>query len=220
MHVDEKIKQPTIKLGIKLIISGEKGRSLFYNADMFQYLISRDDNLITMSEQLTRYTNLVYKAKEERLLAIIGALSIEEAVDSLLSAYIPNYKRISQKKDFTSSMKIEIANSLRLIPRHIMNAADLVRAIRNEFAHDLGIDSFDSLDEAKFKNKLRARFKELFPEEDISKIPANELFVQIVQSVVSALELYKHYCKTAREYIYSNEFIDEVDRRIKDNSKK
>jgi len=215
MSIDKNKGEPVIKLGIKLIISGKKGESLFYNADMFNSLLVMNDNVITISKQLTRYITLVNKAKEERLLALIAAMSIEEALDSLLSAYIPDYKRIPKKKDFTSSMKIEIAKSLRLIPRHIMNTANLVRAIRNEFAHDLSIDSFDSLNEKNFKNKLKARFKEFFPEEDISNMALNELFAQIVQSVVSALELYKYYSKAAKEYIYSEDFINELDKRIK-----
>ena len=215
MDKDKNKKQPVIRLGIKLIISGKKGESLFYNADVFGDLIVMDDNFIPLSKKLTKYMNLVYRAKEERLLAIICAMSIEEALDSLLSAYIPDYRRILDNMDFTLSMKIEITNSLRLILKHIMNAADLVRAIRNEFAHDLSVDSFDSLDEKKFKSKLKARFKEFYPEEDISNMALSELFVQIVQSVVSALGIYECYSKVAKEYIYSDDFNNELNRRIK-----
>ncbi len=218
--MDKDEKRPIIKLGIKLIIGGKKGESLFYNADMFNSLLLMGDNVITSAKQLTKYINLIYKAKEDRLLALIGAMSIEEALDLLLIAYIPDYKRISENIDFTLSMKTEITNSLRLIPRHIMNAVDLFRTIRNKFAHDLNIDSFDALDESKFKNKLRVRFKEFFPEEDISNMALNELFSQLVQSVVSALEIYRYYAKVAKEYIYSEDFINEVNRRIEGKAKK
>ncbi len=219
MDKDKNEKQPVIKLGVKLIISGKKGESLFYNTDTFNSLLVTDDNVITISKQLTKYANLVYKEKEERLLALIGAISVEEALDSFLKTYIPDYKRILENTDFTLSMKVEMAYSLRLIPRHILNSADLIRRIRNEFAHKISIDRFDYLDE-KLKKKLQIRFKEFCPEEDINNTSFSELFVKVVQFVVLALVTYSYCAKVANEYIYSEDFINLLNKRIEDKAKK
>jgi hypothetical protein len=206
-------KEPLIKTGGKLIISGKKGESLFYSPYSPPNVVAKTDYK-SISEQLTKYMNLALKAKEERLLVLIGALSMEEALDSFLSAYIPDYKRILENTDFTLSMKIEIAFSLRLIPRHILHTADLVRGIRNKFAHDLSIDCFDSLDK-KLKNRLRVRFKEFCPEEEINNVELSKLFEQIIQFIVSALGIYQFQSKAAKEYIYSEDFLNELNKRIK-----
>lgn len=219
MSMEKNIGKPVIKLGRKLSIGGKKGESLFYDADIFNSLIVMDKNFVPMSKQLTKYANLVYRAKEERLLALIGAISVEEALDSLLGAYIPNYKLILENTDFTFSMKVEIAYSLNLIPKHILNSSDLVRKIRNKFAHDINVDRFEYLDK-RLKDNLKVRFKEFYHEEDFSSMAYSELFVEIIQSVVSALDLYKYYGKAAKEYIYSEDFIKELNRRIEDKSKK
>ena len=199
----------------KLInIEGKKGESLFHHPVV--WFIQKEFKRI--KEQYEGYQKLIEGAKEERLLALIGALSMEEALDLFLGAYIPKYKRILKNTDFTLSMKIEIAHSLRLIPRHILNSADIVRKIRNEFAHDLSIHCFDSLDEKKFKTKLRARFKE-FSHDDTNTSPTvKDMFISVVEIVIVGLGIYASHLRTAKEYIYSAEFSQQLVERIKAKS--
>jgi hypothetical protein len=193
-------------------IEGEKGASLFHHP--IKWFVEKD--MLLISEQFERYKKLVEAATDERLLAIIGALSTEEALDLFLGSYIPGYKRVSEIKDFTLSMKIEIALSLRLIPSHILNTVDLVRAIRNEFAHNLSIDCFDSLDEEKFKKKLEARFQVLFPNDKHNNREVKHTFTSVVEGVIVALGVYASHVKSAKEYIYSNNFSGELIKRIKE----
>ena len=193
-------------------IEGKKGESLFRHPII--WFVEKDIKLIR--EQFERYKKFVEAAKEERLLVLIGALSMEEALDLFLGAYIPGYKRVSEKKDFTLSMKIEIALSLRLIPSHILNAADLIRAIRNEFAHNLSIDCFDSLDEEKFKKKLIVRSQALFPNDRNTNRAVKDTFTAVVEGVIIALGIYASHVQSAKEYIYSDDFGKELVKRIKE----
>lgn len=198
-----------------LNIEGKKGESLFHHPVIW----ALKDDFSRIKEQYKRYWKLIEEAKEERLLALIGALSMEDALALFLEAYIPKYGHLfEENKDFTLSMKIDLAYSLCLIPMHILNAADLVRKIRNEFVHDLSIDCFDSLDDDRFKNKLGVRFKEFYPDDTNTGLTHTEMFERVVVGVIVALGIYASHVRTAREYIYSAGFSQQLVERIKAKS--
>ena len=192
-------------------IEGKKGGSLFHHPSIWVF----EKDVKRISDQYESYQKFLEGTKEERLLALIGALSMEEALDLFLGAYLPDYSRLEESRDFSLSMKIDLAHSLRLIPTHILHTADLVRAIRNKFAHDLSIDCFDSLDNNKFKNKLRVRFKELFPDNTNTSLAIKDMFISIVEAVILGLGIYASHLMAAKEYIYSDAFLKEFDKRIK-----
>ncbi len=199
--------------GRRINIEGEKGESIFRRPVI--WFIQEDFKRI--KEQYEAYQKLIEGAKEERLLAIVGALSMEEALDSFLGAYIPGYKRLLRNIDFTLSMKVEILYSLRLIPAHIANTADLIRKIRNDFSHDLSINCFESLKEER-RNRLKVRFGKLFPDDKTHFAPEN-MFVRVVEAVIIGLGVYASHLTAAREYIYSEDFSTRLVERIKGKSK-
>lgn len=79
------------------------------------------------------------KTEDERALVIVGALLLERAIDELLSAYIPGYEELSEDRDFSFSMKIKIAKAVNICPLELLKGADVVREVRNAFAHDLSV---------------------------------------------------------------------------------
>ena len=187
-------------------LRGKRGQSLFYKPVM--QVVERDFSII--SDKFLKYTKLVEQAEEERLIAIIGALSLEESLDSILEEYIPDYKIID---DFSFLSKIHLMLSLRLVPKHLLHAIDLARTVRNRFAHNLSIDRFDSLDK-ETKSKLRTTHKELFPGDGNNNEELKDIFMKIVESVVIGLGIYASHVKTAKEFIYSKEFWREVNKRF------
>ena len=187
-------------------LRGERGQSLFYRPVM--KAISRDFSII--SDKFQKYRKLVEQVEEERLIAIIGTLSLEESLDSLLGEYIPDYKIID---DFSFLSKINLMLSLRLIPKHLLYAIDLARIVRNRFVHDLSIDRFDSLDK-QIKSTLRTTHKEFFPGDGNDNEKLKDIFMKIVESVVIGLGIYASHIKTAKEFIYSDEFWREVNKRF------
>ena len=187
-------------------LRGKRGQSLFYRPVM--QAVERDFSII--SDKFLKYRKLVEQAEEERLIAIIGTLSLEESLDSILKEYIPDYKTID---DFSFLSKINLMLSLRLIPKHLLYAIDLARIVRNRFAHNLSIGHFDSLDK-ETKSTLRATHKELFPGDGNNNEELKDIFMKIVESVVIGLGIYASHVKTAKEFIYSKEFWREVNKRF------
>jgi hypothetical protein len=171
-------------------IEGTRGDSLFYEPLGW----TQQEDLKLISGHYKEYENLVMRYGEDRLLALVGSLSLEEALDHLFAAYIPNYECLSENRDFTLSMKIDLGRSLRLIPKHLLDAADLVRKIRNEFAHALEMKSLKSL-KADTKRKLRTSYEVLYRKDP-------------------GFEIYTSHLRNASKFIYSDDFTSELKKRV------
>lgn len=89
---------------------------------------------------------------DDRLLVLVGALVVENTLNELLAAIMPSYKSLQDNKDFTFSMRIEIAKALQLIPSRILNCVDFIRYLRNDFVHDLSVEGFDKLEQPKIQS--------------------------------------------------------------------
>ena len=194
-------------------IEGKKSESLFRRPVI--WFIQEDFKHI--KEQYEGYQKLIEGAKEERLLALIGALSMEEALDLFLAAYIPDYHRLEKQRDFTLFIKIELARSLRIIPAHILDAAALINSVRNKFAHDLKIDCFDSLDSGTQDN-LKQKHGVFFPDNTNVSLTVKDMFIHIVEALIVGLGIYASHLRTAKEYIYSADFSQQLVERIKAKS--
>ena len=81
--------------------------------------------------------------KDERAIAIIGGTFCEMAVEYVLKAFFPeNDKEVEKLFEFNQplgnfSNKINLGYCLGLIDKLIKKDLDLIRKIRNKFAHDL-----------------------------------------------------------------------------------
>jgi hypothetical protein len=189
-------------------IEGTRGESLFYES--LGWTVQEDLKLL--SGHYKEYERVLIKLGEDRLLVLVGSLSLEDDLDYFLAAYIPHYKYLSENRDFTFSMKIDLGRSLCLIPKHLLDAADLVRYIRNEFAHNLEMTSFSSL-KAKTKRKLRTSYKVLY-RTDRMNIPYSEKFGLVVGAVMHGFEIYTSHLRNARKFIYSDDFTNELKKRV------
>ncbi len=194
-------------------IEGKKGGSLFHRPVI--WFIQEDFKRI--KEQYDGYQKLIEGAKEERLLTLIGALSMEEALDLFLGAYIPDYPRLEKQRDFTLFIKIELAHSLRIIPAHILDAATLINSVRNKFAHELKFERFDSLDIGTQDN-LKQKDHVFFPDDINTSLTVKDMFIHIVEAVIIGLGIYASHLRTAKEYIYSADFSQQLVKRIKAKS--
>jgi hypothetical protein len=187
-------------------IEGKKGKSLFHKP-LTWGLKGKEFELLR--DRFQRYGDMLNKAKEDRLLAMIGFLSMEEALDLFLRTYIIGYGE--KLSELSTYWKIYLARSLRLIPEHILHGADVIRDIRNQFAHHLEINFFDNLSQ-KHKEKLLLTCKQLSPE---SKGKLTDVFVMLVMTVILGLGVYSENVKIASEYIRDAEFLKEIEKRMK-----
>lgn len=81
------------------------------------------------------------KAKEERALVIVGALLIEKAIDRLLSAFVQGY----EERDFSFFQKLKLARTMHICPMELLDSVDIVREVRNVFAHDLSASNLSNV---------------------------------------------------------------------------
>jgi hypothetical protein len=100
------------------------------------------------------YFKRLNKLTDDRAFVILAATILEYQIDSFLKCFVPDYKSlISDTTNF--DLKIRIIKSFRLVPPQIIESADLIRKIRNEFAHNLQIDNFtDATEQSKLKKHL------------------------------------------------------------------
>ena len=190
--------------------SGEKGQSLFHT-----FIIQvAEKELGLMNDNYARHLSYLSKAKDDRLLAIVGALAVEEALDSLLRAYIPKYEIL----DINMRTKTNLARSLTLIPAHLLEAVDAIREIRNEFAHYLQKDDFNFLTK-KRKDRLIKIFKELHPNNDVNSYSTSGMFSTTISGLLVCFGAYASNLKLAKEYIYSDDFFLKIKEIAKSNSK-
>ena len=97
---------------------------------------------------------------DERAISIIGGTFIEMALEHLLKAFLPeNEKDVDKLFEFNQplgnfSNKINMAFCLGLIDRVVKKDLDMVRKVRNKFAHDL-YTSFNDSQIKSWCNKIR-----------------------------------------------------------------
>ncbi len=196
-------------------ISGKKGQSLFH---AFITRVAGKD-LKLMSDNYERQLDYIKRAKDDRLLAIVGALTVEDALDILLKAYIPEYKIFYDDGRMSFYVKIKLAQSLKLIPLHLLDATEIIHRIRNKFAHNLHQSDFNSLPE-KTKDGLVKIFKKISPEDDANSCSTSEMFSITVTGLLIGFGVYASNLKLAKEYIYSDEFFLKIGERFKNSQKK
>ena len=136
---------------------------------------------------------------DDRAVALVGALLIETAVNDLVSAHVPGYKSLADNRDFTLSMRIALARALKLCPARLLGAADTVRAIRNDFAHKLVLQSFDQCTRRHLQ-AARAHLGTIQPKLSDGKTD-REVFVSLVGMVCLALHGYKFHVERLNEYM-------------------
>lgn len=185
------------------LISGKKGESLFHEP-LLRYF--RENPL----PELFRKTA---DLKDDRLLAIVTALIVEDRLDKALNSFLPRYARLIAAAGFTFSMKIALMEALALVPPRILGAADLIRKVRNEFAHHLDLDSFSGL-ESKFitgVGKLRADVYGVFgADQRKSKSTFIEEYKALAFFCIVGLDAYRENTSYLRLHIETPEFVDEL----------
>jgi len=191
-------------------IWGEKGDSLFYAGHGL--LFSERD----IDKTVKRVDSFIAKydfTPDDRALAIIGALTIENELDDFLSKWIRGYKHIVTLRDVTFSFKVDLAISLKIIPPKILNAIEPIRKIRNVFAHNLDVDTFEKAREVDSKSNdpafpiLYNKIKTFVRWREKSD---KETFKYLIVYVMLALNHYKKHLVKLQDYIRKPKNLDKI----------
>lgn len=180
--------------------SGPKKESIFhcYIAEFLSTEASQE-----FQEKVDGIMSKVMSIKNDRLLVLLGALIIENSLDEFLSTIIFKYKTLRDNRDFTFSMKILLAKSFRYIPNFIFNSVDCVRVMRNDFIHDLSIDSFEKMAPEKLQS-MKQHLSNFVSE----KYPSNDsMFRNLVLYTSLALFGYSSHVLKLSSFLRSKDFM-------------
>jgi len=115
---------------------------------------TRDLGLRKFQSYISSYFKHVADLKDDRLLVLTADLVVENAIDVYLSVIMPSYEnQLSENKEFTQYLKIEVAKALKFSPSRFFESANVIRQVRNIFAHNLDIKKFSQL-EPKFLRQI------------------------------------------------------------------
>lgn len=204
----EKVKHPWI--------TNRKGQ--IFNQPFFDRI-----NLQNWRKELPKLYKRINSTNDERSFVILMSIVVEYHTDKLLRIIIPGYNKLCEKTEFTFSFKLCLLESLRFIPSHIFRFTDCIRKIRNEFAHNLQIDSLQELSELDSnKSKLIKNLIQLTSEYQdylvYSKYHPDELkfhFKDIANFVINAFREYEPNFVALRNEIDTPGFAEDLSSKNK-----
>ncbi len=184
-------------------VTGPDGESLFWH--LKEWLVAGYEHAIqdNLDQDWMQYEGI----DDHRLLSLVAGLCVERGIDELLLAFAPGFDLYEEDLDFTFSVKIKVARSMRLLPSRILTACDLIRQIRNEFAHHLEYKNFSQLDARRFRDKLLP-YVEGFNKAERNKEDYEKLFKELVGFILVSLHAYKEQLHQLREYLMTPGFQD------------
>jgi len=158
-----------------------------------------------LQARITELLKHVTDLKDDRLLALMGALVLENALDGLLRAVLPRFGLIESNRDFSFGNKTELAKALDLIPRRILSSVDAVRGIRNDFAHNLDLKRLEDL-EPKRLDAVGLRVRE-YGEHYVADSPTSaQLLQRLVEFSAIGLIVYTSHMEVFSKGVRSSGF--------------
>jgi hypothetical protein len=139
--------------------------------------------------QLPTMLQHIRSTGDERSLVIVSAVVTEAYLDSLLKEIMPGYLSLAKHRDVTFSLKLGMLKAMRLIPSHVVDTADLIRRIRNEFAHNLDCSALNSLS-SSLKTAMAHRVRELYGDQKPYSDSPQRMFEALTFFVLAGLAAY------------------------------
>jgi hypothetical protein len=177
-------------------MNGPEGESLFSHPTAWIFTKERIPEIQKRLDELWVHYRDV---KDDRLLALISGLCIESSVDLLLEAIAPDFTKYREDLDFSFSVKIKMARSLKLLPARFLTYCDLARQIRNEFAHHLEYRTFDNLD-ARHLAKI-VPYVNSFLRRNTESPDYPTLYRELVGLTLTALQIYTIHVFHLRKFL-------------------
>lgn len=168
------------------------------------------------NQQIPKLLKRLDKCPDDRSLVILSALVVENQTDIVLHLLLPDYNKLLKKSnDFTFSTKLDLLSAFRIIPDHILLCANGVRLIRNEFGHNLELES---LNDIKSGNKLVAYYENIPSMGKATGIKNKNLFETLTDTAAMGIRAYEYNIILFKEMVNSDIFLDELERRGKEKT--
>lgn len=181
------------------IVGGQKNESVF-TEPFIDYRWSLNE--------MPSFMQRANAAGDDRSFVIFSFVVIERYLDDLLEAIAPAYQVLKDNNDFTVSLKTEILRALQLIPRRILQAIDMVRKVRNEFAHK----DWDHLEQLppKFRDPVANLVRQIFGSQPTYFTSVRETFQTLVFFVLAQLHQYRPNFQILREKLDDGTLTEEL----------
>jgi hypothetical protein len=197
-----------IVIPVKIDISCRKGEAVFYQEmpEIMGGLEGFNDAVVEIRKYIEQIANL----KDDRLYALVADLLTENAVDAYLSELMPRYqKELADKKEFTFSLKIAVARGLKLCPAKFFNGADVLRRIRNEFAHELEKKAFEDL-KPKLIREMDKVLRTYYPKKSPTFNSIREKFSSLMINTIIEIRFQSRYVRSLNSYLRDDMFYDDL----------
>jgi len=193
----------------------EPHKALFHQP--FGYWEKNDD----WNKDIPQYFQRLNKINDDRSFVILASTVLEYQVDRLLMCFIPEYQ-ILIKPNTSFDFKLNIVRAFRLLPPQIINSAELIKNIRNEFAHNQDLDNFTDVTKSKTLKEHTNRLDKIWKkyEADMVYYKLESTYLKKFKDVWrKALEGFRSYEKNItffRHITEKKEFINNLEVQSKE----
>lgn len=187
--------------GSRIHAEGTRGKTLFWQLHgrtLKGAGGSIEDYQAALQDAINRNERKLAADGGDRAMAVCGALVLEQSLNNLLSTWIPGFHALDEERESTFAFKVELARACQLVPEHLVAAIGPIRKLRNEFAHDLELASFDDAGADALWQSLQDHLDKL-----VDQVPANrrDSFKALVLIVTAVLDVYTTHARRACQYI-------------------
>jgi hypothetical protein len=127
-----------------------------HNDEYFKIQYKHEEGSGKWNKKVSTYIKKINNSVDDRAYVIFAAGLLEKQISEILYLIFPKHKFLEESECFTFSMKIRILKATSLLPNQILNFADLVRELRNVFAHNIEIENFEDFSKIpKLDKKLK-----------------------------------------------------------------
>lgn len=163
------------------------------------------DRMAEFQGELDNYWAHYKDLADERAVVLVGALCVEDCLDRMINAFFPASMVLHENRDFSFSLKIDLVHACKLIPSRILHHCDLVRKLRNDFAHNLQLQTLSDWGDEKFQavNQAILTYDQSY---DVSLSPRKR-FEDLVAFVCVALRIYTTHVESMRAFLDTADFM-------------
>lgn len=160
-----------------------------------------------LQKELDAYWAHYKDLADERAVVLVGSLCVEDCLDRMINAFFPASKVLHENRDFTFSLKIDILRACKFIPSRILDHCDLIRKLRNDFAHNLGLKTLSDRGK-KFQSVVQAI--ESYQPSYATNVSPRKRFEELVALVCVALRAYTTHVESMRTFLDSQSFMESL----------
>ncbi len=184
-------------------VSGPEHETLFHC--LYVDILKTQDNDLCKIE--SRSNELLEKLEnvDDRALAIVGAVIVEQSLDLMLSRLLPGIggQKDSQRRSFNS--KLSLCFAAKICPDRILDGVQVINNARNLFAHSIEHKTFKDLPK-KILDQTHGHLTR-FNESMAKDVNERSKFVRLVGITSKTINLYAVQLDVLQRKIRSKEFL-------------